>query len=531
MTPLLGRARREEQSRSSQQESFNDKLPWQELLRMAALAVDWAEQYSVLLAKYAPRVIGCTSMFYQNASSVALLDRVKRLRPDCIAIIGGPNCEGEMAEGVLTLCDKIDFAFSGESETTFPEFLRAVRDSQMPSRGVIAGSPMREMDAIPLPDYSEYYEQLELFLPDSDLQESGVISLPYESSRGCWWGQKHHCTFCGLNGQGMQFRAKSPDRVIADLRQLIKQHPTRLVNMCDNIMPHNYFRTLLPRLTKELPNLRIFYEQKSNLTFEQVLLLKRAGIELIQPGIESLSTAMLQRMKKGVTARQNIALLRYGRAADVGLIWNLIYGFPGDRVIDYEQMLGFLPLLRHLQPPYGIFPVSIDRFSPFFDRPEDFGITDIRPASTYYLMLPESADARKVAYEFDANFHSESLQTPSLIWEMKYEVAHWRKAWLKGKPPVLELEELTHEEFRLVDSRRAADAPEISLLTRSQALLALTGDAERESQDVADTIDRGWVIELDGALVPLVTAEPVLFARLQKDIRSRGLRVLSEQVE
>ena len=48
-------------------------------------------------------------------------------------------------------------------------------------------------------------------------------------------------------------------------------------------------------LAKELPNLRIFYEQKSNLTFEQVLMLKRAGVWLIQPGIESLSTAMLQR--------------------------------------------------------------------------------------------------------------------------------------------------------------------------------------------------------------------------------------------
>lgn len=31
--------------------------------------------------------------------------------------------------------------------------------------------------------------------------------LLYEASLGCWWGEKHHCTFCGLNGTTMKFRA------------------------------------------------------------------------------------------------------------------------------------------------------------------------------------------------------------------------------------------------------------------------------------------------------------------------------------
>ena len=37
--------------------------------------------------------------------------------------------------------------------------------------------------------------------------------IPLETSRGCWWGMKHHCIFCGLNGKQMAFQDKSPDRV------------------------------------------------------------------------------------------------------------------------------------------------------------------------------------------------------------------------------------------------------------------------------------------------------------------------------
>ncbi len=92
--------------------------------------------------------------------------------------------------------------------------------------------------------------------------------LPYEAGRGCWWGEKHHCTFCGINGQGMVFRQKSPDKVIAEFREITRRHGLPRVCMVDNIMPHRYFQTLVPRLGQEVPALHLFYEQKANLTLE-----------------------------------------------------------------------------------------------------------------------------------------------------------------------------------------------------------------------------------------------------------------------
>ena len=120
--------------------------------------------------------------------------------------------------------------------------------------------------------------------------------------------------------------------------------------MIDNILPHSYFRTVLPRLAEELPPVRIFYETKSNLNLEQVQLLRRAGVDRIQPGIEALSSSLLRRMKKGVLARQNLALLRYARAPGLALTWNLLCEFPGDQREDYEATLALIPLIHHLSP-------------------------------------------------------------------------------------------------------------------------------------------------------------------------------------
>src|SRR4051812_31793928 len=101
-------------------------------------------------------------------------------------------------------------------------------------------------------------EQRARLLPDGGASLEPPM-LPYESSRGCWWGQKHHCTFCGLNGEGMVFREKSPDRVIEDLRALAAAFPARSIFMTDNIMPHAYFKTLPPRLAADPLPLSLFY--------------------------------------------------------------------------------------------------------------------------------------------------------------------------------------------------------------------------------------------------------------------------------
>jgi ribosomal peptide maturation radical SAM protein 1 len=501
--------------------SFFQDSDFTEIQNIERVMGQWMDDLAGEILKLDFRIIGCSTLFQQTAASVALLNRIKKLRSEIVTIIGGANCEGEMAEGLLSTGTSIDYVFSGESEIAFPKLLRDLQAGSPPSERIIQGEPCRDMNLVPSPDYSDYYRQYEQFLPESYQAAAERMWLSYESSRGCWWGQKHHCTFCGLNGNGMTFRAKSPDCLIEDLKGLLKKHPSKMVLMTDNIMPYQYFRDVIPRIAAELPGLQIFYEQKSNLSLANVMALERAGVSLIQPGIESLNSSILKLMDKGVSARQNIALLRYARSLGLSLAWNLIYGLPNDRISDYEQMFSLLPLLRHLQPPSGLWPLAIDRFSPYYDFPEKYGLSNVRPWKIYSSILPPSANIAKVAYHFTAEYRSESLEHPEAISEFSSQVEDWRAAWETNNaaPPLLTITALTNDQFLLLDTRGLPESKEISFITREQARVALAGHRSPVTPEVEWALARQVAIELDSTVVPLATAEPELIQEFEAETR------------
>ncbi len=151
------------------------------------------------------RIVGCSAMGTQLAASVALLRGIKQARPDVVTILGGACCEGEMAQGIRSLDAGIDYIFSGESEDSFIEFLRAMRRGERFEPGVITGRPCEDLDRLPTPRFTDFYDQVHRFLPQAELASDDRLMLTYQTSRGCWWGRKNRCTFCGFSGAGRAF--------------------------------------------------------------------------------------------------------------------------------------------------------------------------------------------------------------------------------------------------------------------------------------------------------------------------------------
>jgi hypothetical protein len=241
---------------------------------------------------------------------------------------------------------------------------------------------------VPYPSYDDYFEQLNRYPFAGALTPS--LRLLFESSRGCWWGSRSHCTFCGLNGTTLAFRSKSAGRALAELRHLYDRYQgyTRAVSAVDNIIDMQYFRDFLPELKALGLDLTMFYETKANLTREQVQALAEAGMSDVQPGIESLSTPVLGLMRKGVSALQNVQLLKWCREYGVKVQWNHLYGLPGEDPEEYRRIVQeLLPAISHFDPPRGCFPVRLDRFSPYFDDSETYGIADGRRVQPYVAGL------------------------------------------------------------------------------------------------------------------------------------------------
>lgn len=445
------------------------------------------------------RAVGVSTSFDQTNFSLALLAAVKERSPEIVTLLGGANCEGAMADGVAGIGGAVDHVFDGESEQTFVDLLDALAAGESRPR-ILRGSPCLDLDALPTPDFADYFEAR----VEHQVDEVGAeVWLSYETSRGCWWGAKSHCTFCGLNGQGMGFRQKSADRVLEDLAGMVARYPTKQVCMTDNIMPHGYHRTLVPRLAERVPGVHVFYEQKSNLSLEQLKAMVDGGIRVFQPGIESLSTPVLGLMRKGVTARQNVVLLRNARCLQAHVKWNLLYAFPGDDAEHYAEMLAFLPRLHHLAPPNALTHLSIDRFSPYHSQPEHHGVRNIRPLDVYREVFGEDADLDAVAYHFDADWESGSRGATRLMRQLWDAVADWRLAWDADQAPTLWLSR-RGQGWVLLDTR--AGEPAVYELSAAQAYAVAIGGPLAKVHAGSWAVTQGFALELDGWCVPLALA-------------------------
>ncbi|MEO3783976.1 RiPP maturation radical SAM C-methyltransferase [Actinocorallia sp. B10E7] len=357
-----------------------------------------------------PTVVAFTSTFQQNAASLALARRIKDLAPRTVTVFGGANCDGVQGAALHRAFPFVDFVVRGEGEIAFPELLRRLGTGEPLTD--IPGLCLREgtrtiaveMQSRPLPpgqmvtpDYDDYF-------PQWNASRAAAWSPPVlvvEAARGCWWGEKHHCTFCGLNGSLIQFRSKSPAIFYDEIIDMAGRYRILDFLVVDNILDMAYLGSLLPRLASSGHDLRFHYEIKANLRLDQLRTLAAAGLVAVQPGIESLSTRVLKLMDKGVTGCQNVAHLRDAATAGVTPVWNYLYGFPGETDADYDGIIDQLPRLHHLMPPTGVNRIMIERFSPYFDDPS-LGFAERRPDPRYALIydLPP-AELEDFAYVFD----------------------------------------------------------------------------------------------------------------------------------
>ena len=425
---------------------------------------------------YRPRIVGFTSVFQQHVASLALAKRLKQLSPETTILFGGANCEGPMGNELVRQFGFVDAVLSGEGDRVFPDLVTRILNREpvddLPgvytpatsrTKGPYPNAPaVRDMDALPIPDYDDFFEQ---WLPLEREYPQYEAQLPFETSRGCWWGEKHHCTFCGLNGIDMIFRRKSAERALDELRYLVKKYPGCAVMTVDNILDMKYLKDFIPQLAREGLDLELFYEVKSNLKKEQIRLLRDAGIRTIQAGVESLSTPVLDLMRKGVSALQNVQTLKWSKELGVKSFWNILWGFPGEAPEEYERVARLLPWLFHLRPPHYAGPVRLDRFSPYFEEASSFGFTEVTPYLAYSLVYPfDPAAVKNIAYYFTARFPG-SVPPKTYTAAVDAQIAEWRS--VHAESDLFSTDD--GKTLQIFDTRPAAQRPltELSGLERA----------------------------------------------------------------
>jgi ribosomal peptide maturation radical SAM protein 1 len=412
-----------------------------------------AERYGL----YDADVVGFTSMFSQNVSTIGMARVLKARNPRQVVVMGGANCEGVMGRQVVDNLPMIDFVFSGPSLKSFPRLVRSLMEGDEAGCHVIDGVFSRKnrvqfagcgpeggrVEPGAAPAVKAFGEELDVNVP-VDLEYTPFLDryeaafpgasqpiLFFETSRGCWWGERAHCTFCGLNGSTIGYRAMKPELAFRVLGSLF-QYSDRCsrIDSVDNILPKSYLTDVLPFLDTP-PNMEIFYEVKADLSEDDFRVLEKSRVTLIQPGIESLNTSTLKLMRKGTSVFQNVQFLINALRYNISPAWNLLIGFPNEKLDVYEKYLEDIPLLTHLPPPGGVFPVRFDRFSPYFEEADEYGL-ELHPLDWYGLTYPLPGEALKhLAYYFmDRNYHAEyALNAARMVGRLREMVNGWIATW------------------------------------------------------------------------------------------------------
>lgn len=311
-----------------------------------------------------PRILGVSTNIWNITESLELVDRLKKVRPETVVILGGPEATADYA-AILQRPGAPDFIVLGEGEETLRQLLLQLEKGQADFSSIAGlawcqgGKVLRTPDRPPV-------DLAAIPFPYPDLSAFRHRILYYEASRGC----PFRCTYCLSGWEEANLRTLPLERVKTDLKKFITAG-VRTVKLIDRTFNLDRARAaaVLQFLLEQEGETEFHFELVGELLDEELIRLLKAapsGRFRVEIGVQSTCGAAL----KAVRRYYNLAALQANclalTAKDEGLEQprplvhlDLIAGLPYEdlatfgRSFDWtfrlrpdELQLGFLKLLK-----------------------------------------------------------------------------------------------------------------------------------------------------------------------------------------
>lgn len=308
-----------------------------------------------------PGILGFMTECDSYHHVLQMIEAVKRLRPDCVCVLGGPHASA-VARQTMARRSFVDAIVIGEGERTIVDLINAYASGipgpvpgtlRRGDKGEILDGGSRplalQLDDLPIPAYDLY--------PGSTQEEIFV-----EAGRGC----PFQCSFCSTAPfWKRKHRVKSPQRILEEIQIVQRLYDSKRVHFTHDLLTTD--KHWLTRLCQALiaagaPVKWTCSARTDTVDRELLSLMAHAGCNAIYFGIESGSARVLKDIQKDVPIEHSLAVLRQCR--DVGIRPNagFILGFPTegrDSVYDtfssYERALDMGTRPTHL---FGFCPFA-----------------------------------------------------------------------------------------------------------------------------------------------------------------------------
>ena len=299
-------------------------------------------------------------------STKELCRAIKEKLPDCRFIAGGPQAFNEKIPTLDN--DIIDFIVYGEAEDTFVELLNAIeykwddeRKGKVLGMGyksadgkIVMNQPrpfIGDIDSLPFP--ARHLFNLKLYKPSPN-QYKRVPYFSVMASRGC----PYTCTFCNIvNMWERKYRIRSPDNVIAEMRELKEKYGARDIGFWDDIfgLSKKWMHEFCNKLIEAKLDLVWSCLTRVDLVdIDTLKLMKKSGCWMIFFGMESLDEDVLRAVDKKTSPAQNLRAIELAQEAGIEVRANFIIGCPDETP---EKVKKELKLLCKANPDYVKFNI------------------------------------------------------------------------------------------------------------------------------------------------------------------------------
>jgi hypothetical protein len=287
-----------------------------------------------------PRLIGFGVYIWNVEETTRLIAIIKRVAPEVIVVIGGPEVSYETDE--QRICTLADYVVTGWGDITFPQLCAGIMAGRAPAQKVHAGvQPKLAEIAMP---YAEY--------TDEDIARRFIY---VEASRGC----PFKCEFClsALDKTAWPFEQ---ERFLAELRALYDRGARhfRFVDRTFNLKVAASLAILDFFLERLSDDLFIHFElipdhlpeklKAAILRFPQGRLHFEVGIQTWDEAVQ----ARISRKQDNALAESNLRWLREESPALIHV--DLIAGLPGEDLATFGRGFDRLYALKPHEIQVGI---------------------------------------------------------------------------------------------------------------------------------------------------------------------------------
>ncbi len=321
-----------------------------------AAGADW-DAYARDLADIKPSVLVVSVTTPTLAGDMDAVARAKAAGV-ALTIAKGAHFLTEAAK-VLADNPALDIAIVGEYEESFADIITGMPLPEIAGiawreNGAVRVNPMRgfiaDLNALPFPARD---------LLDNDLYrrpDTGERQTTIQTNRGC----PSNCIYClAAPVSGRQLRLRSPENIVAELRECVEQHGIRNFFFRADTFTINKPWVMAVCSAIAGSGLDIAWVCNSRVdTLDEARLnmMKKAGCWLVSLGIEAGTEAGLQQIRKGTTLAQARAAVQLCRRIGIKTFCFYMVGLPWD---DEASIAATAAFARELDSDFAEFHIAV----------------------------------------------------------------------------------------------------------------------------------------------------------------------------